>query len=528
MKSDATPRPAVLCILDGWGHRDEKAENAIAQAETPVWDRFMADSPRAFLQTSGDEVGLPNGQMGNSEVGHMNLGAGRIVLQDLPRIDADVASGALAANPVLANLAADLKGSGGVCHLMGLLSPGGVHSHQDHMVALARKLSQEGISVAVHAFLDGRDTPPKSAAGYMERFASDITDLSGVSLATVSGRYYTMDRDKRWDRVSQGYAAIAKGEGEAAGDAVAAIENAYGDGQTDEFVTPRVIGGYAGMADGDGLLMANFRADRAREILTALTDSDFDGFDRGPVPGLAAACGMVEYSAALATRMTALYPPTPLDDTIGQIVSDAGLKQLRIAETEKYAHVTFFFNGGIETVFAGEERILVPSPHVATYDLQPEMSAPEVTEELCAAIRSGRFDFILVNFANGDMVGHTGILAAAVQAAEAVDACLGRLEEAVGETGGTMLITADHGNAECMRDPSTGEPHTAHTMDPVPAVLINPPAGISHLNNGRLADVAPTMLALMGLPQPAAMTGASLARSDPSDLTDAEENKAIA
>ncbi len=528
MKSDITPRPAVLCILDGWGHRDDQADNAIAQAETPVWDRFMAECPQAFLRTSGDEVGLPDGQMGNSEVGHMNLGAGRIVLQDLPRIDADIASGTLAANPVLADLVAELEESGGTCHLMGLLSPGGVHSHQDHMVALARKLSQAGIAVAVHAFLDGRDTPPKSAAGYMETFVDDISGLPGVTVATVTGRYYAMDRDKRWDRVNRGYAAIAHGQGEAAADAVSAIENAYAEDQTDEFVTPRVIAGYTGMGDGDGLLMANFRADRAREILTALTDPDFDGFDRGAVPVLGPACGMVEYSAALAERLTALYPPAPLKDTIGQIVSDAGLRQLRIAETEKYAHVTFFFNGGIETVFAGEERILVPSPKVATYDLQPEMSAPKVTDELCAAILSDEFDFILVNFANGDMVGHTGMLDAAKLAAEAVDGCLGRLEAAVRQAGGTMLITADHGNAECMRDRATGEPHTAHTMDPVPAVLINPPDGVVGLNAGRLADVAPTMLALMDLDQPQAMTGRSLLKNDISERTDATESKAIA
>jgi 2,3-bisphosphoglycerate-independent phosphoglycerate mutase len=513
MNDQLRPRPVVLCILDGWGHRDDPTDNAIAQATTPNWDRFMTTCPQAFLQTSGTQVGLPEGQMGNSEVGHMNLGAGRVVLQDLPLIDAEVASGAMAKNTGLLDHIGHLQKSGGTCHLMGLLSPGGVHSHQDHMVAMAQIVAAAGIPVAIHTFLDGRDTPPQSAREYLQKFENDIADIAGARVVTVTGRYYAMDRDKRWDRVSRGYDAITSARGAPVPTSAEAIDQAYDEGETDEFVTPRIIGDYAGMGDGDGVLMANFRADRAREILTALTDPAFDGFERATRPALATACGVVEYSRALAELMTAMYPPRQLADTIGDVVSRAGGKQLRIAETEKYAHVTFFFNGGEETVFEGEERILIPSPRVATYDLQPEMSAPAVTDELVAAIGSGTFDFILVNYANGDMVGHTGILAAAIKAAQAVDACLGRLEEAVQKAGGTMLITADHGNAECMRDATTGVPHTAHTMEAVPAVLINAPGNINVLDDGRLADVAPTLLDLMGLDIPTAMSGHSLAKS---------------
>ena len=511
-----TSRPAVLCILDGWGHRDDPTDNAIAQADTPNWDRMMATCPQAFLQTSGDEVGLPDGQMGNSEVGHMNLGAGRVVMQDLPRIDRQVASGALLTNDTLQDQITTLLDSGGTCHLLGLLSPGGVHSHQDHMVALATAVSTAGIPVCVHAFLDGRDTPPKSAAGFMEEFLSDIDSLQGVTVATVTGRYFAMDRDQRWERVVKGYDAMTRAVGAMEEDALSAIENAYAADQTDEFVEPRVIGDYAGMMDGDGLLMANFRADRAREILTALVDDAFDGFDRDILPDFASVIGLVEYSKALNEFITAMYPPRTISDTIGEVVANTGGKQLRSAETEKYAHVTFFFNGGEETVFEGEERILVPSPKVATYDLQPEMSAAEVTDKLVAAITSGKFDFILVNYANGDMVGHTGILSAAIKAAETLDACLARLEEAITNAGGCMFVTADHGNAECMRDATTGEPHTAHTMDVVPAILINAPEGINSLASGRLADVAPTMLALMGLEKPDAMTGEALLSRKPS------------
>jgi len=505
------PRPVVLCILDGWGWREETADNAIAQADTPNWDRFLASYPHALLHTSGLQVGLPDGQMGNSEVGHMNLGAGRVVMQDLPRIDTAVADGSLAANPVLTRMIAALKRSGGACHLMGLLSPGGVHSHQDHLAALARTISDAGVPVKVHAFLDGRDTPPSSAKGFMERFLADVKGHD-VSVATVSGRYYAMDRDKRWDRVSLAWNAMVEAKGAAAADPLAAIAASYADGKTDEFMLPAAIGSYAGMKDGDGLLMGNFRADRAREILDCLVNPAFDGFARARQVAFAARVGLTEYSKDLNAFLDTLFGPESLTNILGEVLSGAGLRQLRIAETEKYAHVTFFFNGGRETVFPGEERILVPSPKVATYDLQPEMSAVEVTDKLVAAIEGGTFDVVVVNYANGDMVGHTGFLKAAIAAAQTVDACLGRLEAAVAKAGGTMLVTADHGNAEQMKDPETGEPHTAHTTGPVPAVLVAPPAGVTGIDNGRLADVAPTLLALLGLAQPAEMSGHSLLR----------------
>lgn len=503
------PRPVVLCILDGWGWREETADNAIALANTPNWDEMLATYPHAFLETSGLAVGLPDGQMGNSEVGHMNLGAGRVVMQDLPRIDAAVADGSLAANPVLQQAIAALKASGGALHLMGLMSPGGVHSHQDHLAAVACIVADAGVPVKVHAFLDGRDTPPQSAKDFMARFLADIAGHA-VQVVTVSGRYYAMDRDKRWDRVQKAHDALVLGRGETAADPVAAIEQSYQAGKNDEFVLPTVVAGYAGMADGDGLMMGNFRADRAREILHALVDPEFPGFARERTVAWACRVGMTEYSVALNAFLATLFPAEALTHIFGQVVAEAGMTQLRIAETEKYAHVTFFFNGGEEKIFSGEDRILVPSPKVATYDLQPEMSAPEVTDKLVEAIKSGKYDTVILNFANGDMVGHTGILAAAMAAVETVDSCLGRLEAAVRHAGGCMLVTADHGNAECMRDQQTGQPHTAHTVGKVPLVLVNPPAGVHGLVDGKLADVAPTLLALLGLPQPAEMTGHAL------------------
>ena len=449
--------------------------------------------------------------MGNSEVGHMNLGAGRVVMQDLPRIDAAIASGDFARNAVLQEAITALKASGGTAHILGLLSPGGVHSHQDQIAALADVLVEGGIPVAIHAFLDGRDTPPRSALDFLAAFQAKAPR---ATIATISGRYYAMDRDKRWDRVEKAYHALVRARGETAETGAAAIEQSYARDTSDEFVLPTVIGGYDGMADGDGLFMANFRADRAREILQVLLDPAFDGFETGaPAPRFAAAVGMVEYSTALNPFLTTLFPPQDLTETLGEITAAAGRRQLRIAETEKYAHVTFFFNGGREDVFEGEERILVPSPKVATYDLQPEMSAPEVTDKLVAAIASGHFDLIVCNYANGDMVGHTGDLLAAMKAVACVDTCIGRLAEAVEAAGGCILLTADHGNAEQMRDPQTGQAHTAHTMNKVPVLLINPPAKVSGLEDGRLADIAPTMLDLMGLPQPAEMTGSSLLRS---------------
>ena len=510
MPKPTRPRPVVLCILDGWGERTERADNAILQAKTPNWDRFLKGSPHAQLQASELFVGLPKGQMGNSEVGHMNLGAGRVVLQDLPRIDQAIADGSLAKSPALTGFIAALKKSGGAAHLMGLMSPGGVHSHQDQLAALARLLDAAGVAVKVHAFLDGRDTPPKSAAEYLAKFAADTAGLERVSVATVSGRYFAMDRDKRWDRVAKAYRALVDAAGEKALDAQPAVQQAYAAGKSDEFVPPTVIGGYAGMRDGDAVLCGNFRADRVREMLTALLDPAFSGFERGRVVRFAAALGITEYSTELNRFVQTIFPPENLADTFGEVVSRAGLTQLRIAETEKYAHVTFFFNGGREAEFPGESRILVPSPKVATYDLKPEMSAPEMTDQLVAAIAAGRFDVIIVNYANTDMVGHSGDIGAAVKAVEAVDRCLGRLADAVTRAGGTLLITADHGNAEMMRDPETGQPHTAHTLNPVPLLLVNPPAQVAGLRDGRLADIAPTLLALLGLRQPAAMTGRSL------------------
>jgi 2,3-bisphosphoglycerate-independent phosphoglycerate mutase len=501
------PRPVMLVILDGWGWREEAADNAVRQADTPTFDRLWATCPHAFLRTSGRDVGLPDGQMGNSEVGHLNIGAGRIVMQDLPRIDTAVADGSLAANQDLAALIAATKGSGGTCHLLGLVSPGGVHSHQDHGAALARILTEAGVPVAFHALTDGRDTPPRSGREDLARLRAALPDA--VPIATVCGRYYAMDRDKRWDRVKRAYDAIALGEGAAFDDPDAVMAATYAQDVTDEFVAPAVIGGYGGMRDGDSLLCFNFRADRVREILAALLDPDFDGFARPHRVRFAAAAGMTRYAATLDPFLHALFPPQVMDNLLGQTVAAAGRTQVRMAETEKYPHVTYFLNGGDETPNPGEEREMVPSPKVATYDLQPEMSAPELGAKAAAAIGSGRFDLIVLNFANPDMVGHTGSLPAAIRAVETVDRELGLIAAAVAQAGGALLVTADHGNCEMMRDPATGGPHTAHTTNPVPVMLQGAPAGAS-LHDGRLADIAPTLLALMGIAQPAEMTGRSL------------------
>ena len=503
------PKPIVLCILDGWGERAESENNAIALAATPNWDRFCASLPKAHLQASALDVGLPEGQMGNSEVGHTNLGAGRVVMQDLPLIDRALADGSLARNPVLGDFITKMKKSGGACHLMGLLSPGGVHSHSSHMVGLAKVIAGSGVAVVLHAFLDGRDTPPKSAKGYMDNFLNDLDGAQGIQIGSVTGRYYAMDRDNRWERVFKAYEVMVDGRGEIADDAIAAITRSYDSDVVDEFILPTAINGYGGMQDGDGLFMANFRADRAREILAALVDPDFDGFERGRTVKFAACTGMVRYSRDLEVFLTALFAPTELKNILGEVIANAGMKQLRIAETEKYAHVTFFFNGGRERVFAGEERILVPSPKVATYDMQPEMSAPEVTDKLVAAIQGGIFDLIIVNFANGDMVGHTGVLEAACKAAETLDNSLGRLEEAVTAAGGVLLITADHGNCEQMWDASDdpAQPHTAHTTNPVPLLMANAPDWVRGISDGSLADIAPTLLRLLELAQPEEMTG---------------------
>jgi len=466
------PRPALLCILDGWGHRTDPSYNAILDALTPNYDRMIATCPQGLIDASESFVGLPKGQMGNSEVGHMNLGAGRVAVPELPRIDNAVEDGTFARHPILAELISTLKKSGGACHLLGLASPGGVHSHQDHLVFLANHIAGAGVPVWIHAFLDGRDMPPRSALECLQAIEGGLKKDLPIRFATVAGRYYPMDRDKRWERVTLGYEAIVEAEGEAARTAKEAVDKGYSAGQDDEFVKPTVIEGYRGMKDGDGLLMFNFRADRARQILTALLDPRFDGFNRSRVVKFAMAVGMVDYSAALNPFLKTLYPPETIRMGLGETVSKAGLKQLRIAETEKYAHVTFFFNGGEERVFAGEDRILVPSPRVATYDLKPEMSALEVTDKLVAAIGSGTYDFVVVNYANADMVGHTGFMGAAVKAAETLDACLGRLVGAVRQAGGELIITADHGNIEQMFDDRTEQAHTAHTTNLVPFVYV--------------------------------------------------------
>ncbi|MDD9992540.1 MAG: 2,3-bisphosphoglycerate-independent phosphoglycerate mutase [Rhodospirillales bacterium] len=515
MGSEHAYRPVVLCVLDGWGHREETDHNAIALAETPVWDRLCAARPYGLLATAGAAVGLPEGQMGNSEVGHMTIGAGRVILQDLPRIDAAVADGSLAQNPTLLSLIERLRESGGRCHLMGLVSPGGVHSHQDQITALARIVSGAGVPVAIHAFLDGRDVPPRSAIDDLPGFEDSLVDLPNVRIATVTGRYYAMDRDRRWERTTRAYDALVSAQGRPATDATTAVAESYAGDIGDEFVEPAVITGYRGMADGDGLVMANFRADRARQIMTALLDPAFDGFARTRRASIAAACGMCSYSETLDRLAEPLFPPLQVTDHLGEVVSRAGLRQLRVAETEKYAHVTFFLNGGEEKEMPGEERVLVPSPKVATYDLQPEMSARAVTDRAADAIAGGRFDLIVVNYANTDMVGHSGNLDAAMAAVAAVDRCLGRLAGAVEEAGGALLITADHGNAEQMLGADDKTPHTAHTDGPVPAVLVGAP-GLA-LGNGGLPDIAPTVLDLMGVPAPAAMTGRSLTIPEPAE-----------
>lgn len=508
-ETSKTLRPVVLCIMDGWGYRTERENNAVALANTPNVDALAARWPGGLMNASGAFVGLPDGQMGNSEVGHMNLGAGRVVLQDLPRINAAIEDGSLATQPAVGRVIDALKKSGGTCHLMGLVSTGGVHSHQRHVAALAKALAAGGLDVVVHVFTDGRDCAPKSAADQLRAF---IEDLDGAArIASVTGRFFAMDRDTRWERVEQAWKVIALAEAEhSADDAVAAVEAAYARDETDEFVTPTVIGDGAPLKDGDGIVMANFRADRAREILATFLDEDFDGFERSAVPKLAIAAGMVEYSSALAPKMVTIFPSEELTDPLGEVVSKAGKTQLRIAETEKYPHVTFFLNGGREEVFDGEDRIMVPSPKVRTYDLQPEMSAPEVCDKLVAAIESGAYDLIVANFANPDMVGHTGSLEAAIKAVETVDTCVGRVADAVIKTGGAMFLTADHGNCEVMRDPESGGPHTAHTTNLVPTTLIGAPADVTSLKTGKLADVAPTLLILMGIDPPAEMTGESM------------------
>jgi 2,3-bisphosphoglycerate-independent phosphoglycerate mutase len=508
----SVPKPVVLCILDGWGLSDDRTANAPVLADTPAFDAAMADCPHATLITHGPDVGLPTGQMGNSEVGHTNIGAGRVVAMDLGAIDLAIEDGSFARNAALLDFIAALKASRGTAHLIGVVSDGGVHGHLTHVLAAARVIAGAGVPVAIHAITDGRDVAPTSAAGFVEALEAGLPE--GARVATVIGRYFAMDRDNRWDRVEAAYRCMVDGDrGTAPGgvhvDAADAVEAAHElRHETDEFIQPTCIEGHKGIRDGDGVFCLNFRADRAREIMAAIGDPDFAGFDRGRWPKLAALLGMVDYSAAHDRYMTTAYPKQTIVNTLGEWVAAHGLRQFRLAETEKYPHVTFFLNGGRETPQSGEDRAMPLSPKVATYDLQPEMSCDEVTERFLEAIAAG-YDLIVVNYANPDMVGHTGSLPAAMAACAAVDRGLAQVIPAVRAVGGAMLLTADHGNCEVMVDPVTGGPHTAHTTNPVPVILIGGPAGVS-LRNGRLADVAPTLLDLMGLPKPAEMTGESL------------------
>jgi 2,3-bisphosphoglycerate-independent phosphoglycerate mutase len=500
------PKPVVLCILDGWGIGPDPATSAPAQAHVPTFNRLWATCPHATLTTFGPDVGLPSGQMGNSEVGHTNIGAGRVVAMDLGAIDLAVEDGSFARNPAILDFAARVKAAGGVAHLMGVVSDGGVHGHISHVIAAARALTALGLPVALHAITDGRDVPPTSAVGFMAQLVAALPP--GATVATVTGRYWAMDRDNRWERVSRAFAAMVHARGEAAPDATAAVIASHARGETDEFLAPTVIAGYGGMRDGDGLFCLNFRSDRAREILAALGDPAFAAFETGARPDWSALLGMVEYSDRHTTYMPAAFPKRVLVNTLGEWVAAHGLTQFRLAETEKYPHVTFFLNGGREVPYPGEDRAMPPSPKVATYDLMPEMSADEVSDRLVEAIAKG-YDLIVVNYANPDMVGHTGSLPAAIRACEAVDRGLTRALAALTARGGAMIVTADHGNCDVMVDPVTGGPHTAHTTNPVPVILVGGPPGAA-LRDGRLADLAPTLLQLIELPKPPEMTGRSL------------------
>ncbi len=500
-------RTVVLCILDGWGHREKGPDNAIARAQTPHWNQLIHHSPHTLLEASELNVGLPKGQMGNSEVGHMNIGGGRVLLQDLPRIDEALAHHTLEDLSSFKDFVGTLKKTGGTCHLLGLLSPGGIHSHENHIKTIAALLPPYGIPVAIHAFLDGRDTPPKSGEEYLSSLLQFTQNHAGITLATLGGRYYGMDRDRRWERIQKAYEALVEGKPSTRAP-LPYLHHSYASELTDEFVLPTAIGFYPGMQDGDGLFMANFRSDRARQILEALLDPTFKEFKRSRQVSFSAVLGMTEYSKSLNGWMETLFPPISSGEGLGEVIANHELKQLRIAETEKYAHVTFFFNGGRENVFPGEDRILIPSPQVATYDLKPEMSAYELTDRLVEAIESQKYALIVVNYANADMVGHTGNFEATRQAIEAIDTCLGRLTTAVEKTGACLLVTADHGNAEVMYDDALDSPHTAHTLNPVPFIMFNgPPAP---LHPGKLCDVAPTVLQILNLSKPSTMTGISL------------------
>ncbi len=504
--------PVLLLILDGFGYREDADFNAVAKARKPNWDNFWANYPHTLINTSELRVGLPKGQMGNSEVGHLNIGAGRVVYQDLTKIDLAIENGSFFTNLALVQAVQTARQRGTALHIMGLLSPGGVHSHESHIHAMLELAARAGLKkIFIHAFLDGRDTPPRSAAQSLQTLQDKCAQLGAGRIASIVGRFFAMDRDNRWERVQVAYNMLTLGVAPfTAADAVAGLDAAYARGENDEFVQATIIGEPAAMQDGDAVVFMNFRADRAREITRALTDEKFEGFTRTRFPKLANYTTLSSYGEDF--HLPCAYTADSIHNGIGEYLSNLGLKQLRIAETEKYAHVTYFMNGGIEHPFPGEDRVLVPSPKIATYDLKPEMSAFEVTEKLEVAIRSKQYQAILCNYANGDMVGHSGIMDAAVQAVEVLDICIGRAVNAMLECGGEVLITADHGNAEQMLDRSTHQPHTAHTLNLVPFVYIGRKANIAGAGEGALQDVAPTLLAMMGLPQPPEMTGKSLIR----------------
>jgi 2,3-bisphosphoglycerate-independent phosphoglycerate mutase len=503
----------LLIILDGWGHNPSTHGNAIALARKPTWDELTRQFPHTLIHTSGPYVGLPEGQMGNSEVGHLNIGSGRIIQMDITRLDRMIASGGFFRHPVLVKAMEHARSR--QMHLMGLLSDGGVHSHQEHLYALLRMARQMGVQrVFVHAFLDGRDTPPTSGVGYLERLLQQMRTIGVGVIATVSGRYYAMDRDKRWDRAGKAYAAMVTGEGLRAEDPVAAVKRSYEQGVTDEFVMPIVVANEQGeplgrIRDEDATIFFNFRADRARQLTRALTDPTLDALPRSSMPQRLHFVSMTQYDKTF--RVPFVLGPEEPKHILANVFAENGLRNLRVAETEKYAHVTYFFNGGVETAYPGEERILVPSPKVATYDLKPEMNAEGIAEAVVKAIEGGAFDFMIINFANADMVGHSGRLEAAVRAVEAVDTCLGRIYAALRRAGGGMIVTADHGNAELMIDPATGGPHTYHTTNPVPFLLVLPDGKPAQLREGgSLRDIAPTLLGIAGIPQPPEMTGSDL------------------
>jgi 2,3-bisphosphoglycerate-independent phosphoglycerate mutase len=507
------PKPLLLIILDGWGHNPSSYGNAIAQARKPTWDRLLREFPSTLIHTSGPYVGLPEGQMGNSEVGHLNMGSGRIILMDITRIDRMIASGEFFRQPLL--VGAMEHGRNRRLHLMGLLSDGGVHSHQEHLYVLLRMARQMGVArVFVHAFLDGRDTPPTSGAEFLQQLQKQMREIGVGAIATVSGRYYAMDRDKRWERTEKAYAAMVLGQGIHAQDPVAGVRESYERGVTDEFVVPIVIADQKGeplarIRDEDAVLFFNFRADRARQITRALTDPALEGISRSSMPQSLHYVCMTQYDKTF--PLPHVLGPEEPQHILANILAERGLRNLRVAETEKYAHVTYFFNGGVERAYPGEERILVPSPKVATYDLKPEMSAEGIADAVVKAVEGGTFAFLIINFANADMVGHSGKLDAAIRAVEAVDASLGRIEAAVRRAGGSMIITADHGNAEVMIDPVTGGPHTYHTTNPVPFVFVSPDAQTVRLREGgSLRDIAPTLLGVAGIPPAAEMTGRDL------------------